>query len=90
MTIKINYNDKIIEYEIWQNPETKVYFVNMTEATRIPIEIVKNALEEIFNIKITKYTETLPREYAKNHPLKKSGDFCYYFMPENGQENIEH
>ena len=53
MTIKINYNDKTIEYEVWQHPETKAYFVNMTEETRIPIEIVKDALEEQFNIKIT-------------------------------------
>lgn len=90
MTIKINYNDKTIEYEVWQHPETKAYFVNMTEETRIPIEIVKDALEEQFNIKITKYTETLPRKYAENHPFQKSGNCNYYFVPENDQENIEH
>lgn len=90
MRITINYNDKTFEYEVWQNPETKVYFVDMTEETRVPIEIVKDALEEQFNIKIIKYTENLPREYDKNHPFKKSGEFSYYFVPENGKEEMEY
>lgn len=90
MTIKINYNGKTFEYEVWQDSETTTYFVNITEETRIPIEIVKDALEEQFSIKITKYNQTLPREYTENHPFQKSGNCNYYFVPKNDQENTEH
>lgn len=90
MRITINYNDKTFEYEVWQHPKTNAYFVDMTEETRIPIEIVKDALEEQFNIKITKYTENLPRKYKESHPFKKSGEFNYYFVPENGKEEMEY
>lgn len=85
MTLKINYNDKTVEYEVWQNPDTKTYFVVITEETRIPIEIVKNELEEQFNTKIIKYTENLPRKYKENHPFKKLGAFSYCFVPENAK-----
>ncbi len=89
MFIIINYNQESFKYEVWQHPKTKAYFVDMTEETRIPIEIVKDALEEQFNIKIITYTENPPREYAESHPFKKSGEFSYYFVPENGQEEME-
>lgn len=89
MSIKINYNDKTYEYEVWQHPETKAYFVKITEETRIPIEIVKDELEKILKVKITKYTETPPRAYAESHPFKKSGEFSYYFVSKNGQEEME-
>lgn len=46
MNIKIDYKNKTTEYEVWQHPESKAYFVDMTEETRIPIEIVKEALEK--------------------------------------------
>lgn len=89
MSIRINYNEKTFEYEVWQHPKTKAYFVDMTEETRIPIRIVKDELEKQFDIKITTYTENPPREYAKSHPFRKSGEFSYYFVPKNGQEEME-
>ena len=50
MSIRINYNDKTFEYEVWQHPKIKAYFVDMTEETRIPIRIVKDELEKQFDI----------------------------------------
>ena len=78
MNIKIDYKNKTTEYEVWQHPESKACFVDMTEETRIPIEIVKEALEKKFNIKISKYHETGHRAYARDN-YKESNQFSYCF-----------
>ena len=89
MSIKINYNNKTIEYKIYENRETKAYFVKISEETRIPIEIVKDALEEQFNIKIAKYGKAMQREYTDNHFLNEPNKpyYYYYFTPENNERS---
>ena len=82
MSIKINYKDKTIEYEVWQHPECKAYFVDLTDESEIPIEIVKDALEEKFNIKIKSYRKTGHKSYEKDN-YRDSNEFCYYFVPES-------
>ena len=76
--LKINYNENTYEYKVWKHPELNSYFVELTDETTIPIEIVKEAIEEFYNIEIKSYCVNGHKRYAKDN-YKESNEFTYYF-----------
>lgn len=80
--LKINYNQDIYEYNVLVLQNEKIYFVELTDERKIPITIVKDALEEKFNIKINSYAENGHKCYAKDNYVE-SNEFSYYFSTED-------
>lgn len=76
--LKINYNNKINKYDVFIHPNKKLYAVTLTDNNKIPIEIIKNALEEQYNIKIKCYNQSPNKRYSK-YKFKESNEFSYYF-----------
>ena len=76
--LKVNYNGSSFEYEVWVHPDGNAYFVELTDETFVPIEIVKDALEEKFNIQIKSYCVNGHKRYAKDN-FAESNEFTYYF-----------
>ena len=73
--IKFNYNQKSYNLKTTWNQDKTAIYVDFKEEDRIPIDIVKEALEETFNIEIVSYTDNLhARETDTHEPIK----FIYY------------
>lgn len=76
--LKITYNDITFDYYVWEHPTKEIYFVDLRDETRIPIEVVKDELEKLYDVKIQSYCETGYKRYAKDN-YAESKEFSYYF-----------
>ena len=79
--LKINYNDKTYSYNVFIHPDKNLYAVKLTDDNAIPIEIIKDVLEEQYNIKIKQYNKGCNISYEKEN-FVESGEFFYYFKVE--------
>lgn len=79
---KINYNQKGYELSVWKSSEREFYMVDMNDKIDVPIDIVKDALENFFNIKIKQYAKGGYKRYAKDN-YQPSKNFSYIFSCED-------
>ena len=82
---KINYNQKRYELPVWKSSEREFYIVDMQDNIDIPIEIIKDALEDFFKIKINQYARGGYKAYAKDN-YEPSNEFSYIFSSEEKDE----
>lgn len=82
MNIKINYNEKTYNLDIWKHPEKDCYVFEYKKENEIPIEIIKDEIERAFDVKIIRYDEGGPKRYACDN-YKDSNEYFYYFTCEN-------
>lgn len=79
--LKINYNQTRYELHVWKSSERELYIVDMQDNIDIPIEIIKDALEDFFNIEIKQYARSGYKAYAKDN-YQPSNEFSYTFSCE--------
>ena len=76
--IKVNYKGNSFEYKVWIHPDNNAYFVELTDETYAPIEIIKDALENFYDIKIQSFCENGHKSYEVDN-YTESNKFTYYF-----------
>ena len=79
--LKGNWNGNVFELSVWKSSENNSYIVDLNDNVSIPIEIVKDALEDFLNIEIKQYSKGGHKRYAKDN-FEPSNEFSYWFSCE--------